>query len=109
MPIQTSLSQFTGALIGLAIGDAVAAPYEGLDSQLIVAKFGNPRNVVNRPPVERLCYTDDTQMMIGLAETLIEHGEVNQDALAAAFVRNHDPRRGYGQGARTLIDGIAQG
>ena len=100
---------FLGSLLGLAVGDAVAAPYEGLDAPLIIAKFGQPRNVVDRPPVETIDYTDDTQMMIGLAESLIEHGEVNQDALAARFVKNYDPWRGYGQGTRKLIDGLGDG
>ena len=54
-------------------------------------------------------YTDDTQMTIGLAETLIEHGRVDLPTLSQRFAANYEPHRGYGQGARQILECIAAG
>src|SRR5262249_35858051 len=54
-------------------------------------------------------YTDDTQMMIGVAETLAEHGTAAEEPLCAAFVRHYDPERCYGQGARRGLEAMAAG
>jgi len=48
-------------------------------------------------------YTDDTQMMIALAESLIEHDTIMPAALARAFCDAYDPARGYGGGTRRVI------
>ena len=42
-------------------------------------------------------------MMIGVAETLVEWGEIREEALCEAFVHNFEPGRGYGQGTERLI------
>ena len=94
--------QFLGCLLGHAVGDGMGAPFEGLSSDLIYHSFGRTAEIIAKPPVDRLMYTDDTQMMIGLAETLIAHGHVDQDALCQAFVASYDPRRGYGSGTRKM-------
>ena len=49
-------------------------------------------------------YTDDTQMMIALAESLIERGRVDEEHLARAFLAAYDPDRGYGGGTRRVIE-----
>ncbi|MEI8194705.1 MAG: ADP-ribosylglycohydrolase family protein [Phycisphaerae bacterium] len=101
-----SQDRFLGCLLGHAVGDAVGAPFEGLTSDLIYNSFGRTTDIIAKPPVEQLVYTDDTQMMIGLAETLLAHGRVNEDALCQAFVANYDPRRGYGTGTRRLLESL---
>ncbi|NOY89639.1 MAG: ADP-ribosylglycohydrolase family protein, partial [Deltaproteobacteria bacterium] len=55
--------------------------------------------------------TDDTAMALSLVEVLEERGEVDQDALAAAFARRYvaDPHRGYGGGARRILEAIHAG
>jgi len=67
MPTQ---DQFIGCLIGLAVGDATGAPYEGTPAWLIY-KDGPATSIVEAPSHEIRHYTDDTQMTIGVAETLI--------------------------------------
>ena len=49
-------------------------------------------------------WTDDTHMALSILEILETFGRINQDALAAAFVRRftEEPHRGYG-GAVTLL------
>lgn len=91
--------------MGLAVGDAVGAPYEGLPPDMIFS-MGPARSLVEAPSEKTLYYTDDTQMAIGVAETLIECGEIREESLCAAFQRNYDPARGYGQGARRIIEAM---
>src|SRR5579872_3737649 len=101
--------RFAGCLLGLAVADSLGAPYEGLTATDIFYQFGTPEDIVRNPSGDTLYYTDDTQMMIGVAETLIDCGEINEDRLCRAFVENYDPNRGYGQGARKIIDAMARG
>ena len=101
--------QFSGCLLGLALGDALGAPFEGLPAEVIWYDFGGARRAINSLRGEPLHYTDDAQMMVGVAEVLAEHGHINVDALAQAFARNYEPARGYGQGARRVLEGIAGG
>ena len=60
--------------------------------------FGSARKILAAPPVETLEYTDDTQMMIGVVETLAEHRQIIQDHLIGQFIANFDANRAYGAG-----------
>ncbi len=97
--------RFRGCLIGLAVGDATGAPYEGLFGDMIY-RMGPALSIVETPSATTRYYTDETQMAIGVAETLVECGEIREEALSAAFARNYDPARGYGQGARRIIEAM---
>lgn len=101
--------RFRGCLLGLAVGDALGAPFEGMGAYDIYHGFGPVRGIVAKPPVDVLTYTDDTQMMIAVAEVLARNGRIDGDALMAAFVENFDPGRGYGQGARRVIEAARDG
>jgi poly(ADP-ribose) glycohydrolase ARH3 len=103
------LSRFRGCLLGLAVGDAVGSPFEGLDAYGIYSAFGGARRIVAKPPVEGLTYTDDTQMMIAVAEALLRDGRIDEASLMAAFVENFDAGRGYGQGTRRLVETARDG
>lgn len=101
--------RFAECLLGLAVGDAVGAPYEGLTHADIFFQFGTPDKLVTNPSGDALFYTDDTEMMIGVAETLAECGRVDEARLCRAFAENYHPERGYGQGARRVIEAMARG
>jgi poly(ADP-ribose) glycohydrolase ARH3 len=101
--------RFAGCLLGLAIGDAVGAPYEGLTGTDIFYRFGAPDRLVTNPDADPLFYTDDTEMMIGVAETLIECGCVVEERLCRAFADNYHLERGYGQGAERIIGRMIHG
>jgi poly(ADP-ribose) glycohydrolase ARH3 len=101
--------RFAGCLLGLAVGDALGAPYEGLTGFDIYHGFGPPEAFVKNPSGETLYYTDDTEMMIGVAETLAEAGTVDEARLVRAFAENYHPERGYGQGARKVIERMCRG
>ncbi|OWK40240.1 ADP-ribosylglycohydrolase family protein [Fimbriiglobus ruber] len=60
-------------------------------------------------PQDEIWYTDDTQMAIGVAETLVEHGRIVEDALCRAFVANYVSSRGYARGARMVLNAMEEG
>jgi poly(ADP-ribose) glycohydrolase ARH3 len=103
-----TLEQFQGCLIGQAVADALGAPWEGMPGDLL-AELRPAERIVAHVEQRELRYTDDTQMMIGVVETLLAHGAIDVDALAAAFAENYDPARGYGSGARRIISAIGAG
>lgn len=100
--------QFVGCLLGHAVGDALGAPYEGLTDDVIF-EMGPAARIVDDPGRDVLRYTDDTQMTIGVAETLLERGAIDEEALVAAFAANYRPDRGYGPGARKILDAYNDG
>jgi ADP-ribosylglycohydrolase len=94
---------FTGCLLGLALGDALGAKREGgVAARALWWLLG-----VTRPGVLR--WTDDTQMALGLAQSLAEHGDVEPDALARAWAHNATWSRGYGRGALRTLKRIRRG
>ena len=90
-------SRFTGALLGTFVGDALGMPYEGRGWS------GDPIEMT------RGIYTDDTQMMIGIAESLVACGGFDGGDMARRFVENFDPTRGYGSGAFRVIGNLVAG
>ena len=89
--------KFLGALLGTAVGDALGMPFEGMSSEAITRVRGEVMEMIPA----RLgagTYTDDTEMMIALAESLVECREFSGSDLAKRFLNYFDPRRGYGWG-----------
>jgi poly(ADP-ribose) glycohydrolase ARH3 len=93
-----------GALLGTFVGDALGMPYEGLSSTAVPARLEMVEARRGRGT-----YTDDTEMMIVLAESLLEHGSVNEEWLAQAFLKRCDPSRGYGAGTLEVLASWRQG
>ena len=101
---QSLAARARGALLGTFVGDALGMPFEGAAAEdiperveMIDARLG------------RGTYTDDTQMMIALAESLLERGQVDEEHLARAFQEAYDPKRGYGGGTRRVLELWAAG
>src|SRR4051812_2803265 len=105
----TLRERFLGSLLGLAVGDAIGAPFEGLPATAIYHDFGGASNILANPPLEVLHYTDDTQLTIAVAEALIEDGQIESQTLVRNFAANFDAGRGYGQGARRIIELMRSG
>jgi ADP-ribosyl-[dinitrogen reductase] hydrolase len=84
-----------GAMLGLAVGDALGAPLEWLHPEQIAARYGGPlRDLVASPVWERGEWTDDTAMALALAESIVDQGGyVEQDVFAhyALWARS-DPK-----------------
>jgi poly(ADP-ribose) glycohydrolase ARH3 len=100
--------RFEGSLLGLAVGDALGGRFEAQSGGAVRARFPTVEALIDYPQDE-LWYTDDTQMAIGVAETLVAYGEIVEDRLCEAFVANYVPSRGYGRGARAVLEAMESG
>lgn len=95
--------RFEGCLLGLALGDALGAGYEGgLAERFLWSVIGSTSSGQRR-------WTDDTQMAVDVAESLVAHGKVEADELAQRFARSYRWSRGYGPSAAKLLKRIARG
>lgn len=108
MPGIPLLSRFRGCLLGLAVGDALGGRFEARSGESIRERFASVQALIDYPQDE-IWYTDDTQMAIGIAQTLLEHGEIVESALCQAWVRNYVRSRGYGRGSRAVIEAMEEG
>ena len=95
--------RFAGCLLGLALGDALGAPFEGGPIERLVWR------VIGTTREGRLRWTDDTQMSLDFAESLVANAQLDPDDLAARFARSYRWSRGYGPGASRLLRRIAKG
>ncbi len=98
-------AKFSGSMVGTAVGDAVGAGFEGrgaIDSEVIGTVAAGR---------ELLAYTDDTHMMIGVAESLVHREGFDGEHMARVFIRNYDsePWRGYGPGPPNVFRMIRSG
>ena len=80
--------KYRGCLLGLAVGDALGAPLEFLDRDQIVERFGEVRDMMgggwlNTQPGE---FTDDTQMALAIARSIVRSSGVDPADIATLFV-----------------------
>ncbi|MEI8369374.1 MAG: ADP-ribosylglycohydrolase family protein [Planctomycetia bacterium] len=101
--MDSSAKPFTGCMLGLATGDALGAPYEGGPlERLLWRLIGRTSDGCRR-------WTDDTQMAIDLAESLLTEGRLNPDAFAKRLASSYSWSRGYGPGAARVLRRIRRG
>jgi poly(ADP-ribose) glycohydrolase ARH3 len=105
----TLADRFAGCLLGLAVGDAVGAQYEGQSAEFVSRRFGSVKKLLENIPPNGLYYTDDTQMAIGVAETLVTCGRIDETEICKRFAENYVPHRGYGRGARVVLEAMLAG
>jgi ADP-ribosylglycohydrolase len=111
--------------LGLAVGDALGAPLEGLSAQQIKSHYGRVKNYVDgvqawkRKPyrwrLRGLC-TDDTQQALALSDMLLEHGRIDQERLAELYLNLANPKgsfvgahRGIGRSFRQVLAALERG
>jgi len=98
-----SQKRYKAVFQSLAIGDSFGAEYEGgIAERFLWRLIGTTRDGKKR-------YTDDTQMSIDVARSLLKSNGVNQDHLAQTFASSYRWSRGYGPSAAKLLKGIQQG
>lgn len=125
MPMPTLLDRGRGCLLGLAIGDALGGPLEGLTPHQIRAHYGTVADFVDgarawrrKPYRWRLpgLYTDDTQQALTLAEVLLDHGRIVPQRVAELYLALANPRgsyvgahRGVGRSFRQVLEDLERG
>ena len=125
MPHLFRVDRVRGCLLGLAVGDALGAPLEGLSQQQIKTHYGRVTNYVDgvvawkrKPHRWRMpgLYTDDTQQALALCEVLLECRHIDQDRLADLYMGLMTPKgpfsgahRGIGRSFRYVLSSLEQG
>lgn len=101
---QSASDRAAGVLLGTFVGDALGMPWEGWHGDDIpeVLEMHDAR-------LGRGTYTDDTQMTIALAESLLRCDVVDEDDVARTFLAHADPARGYGTGTLRVLDSLRRG
>src|SRR6516165_7245449 len=104
MPHLSRIDRVRGSLLGLAVGDALGAPLEGLTAQQIRTHYGRIKNYVDgvqawkRKPYRwrlRGLYSDDTQQALALADVLLEWGRIDADRLAEIYLAMATPKGSF--------------
>lgn len=100
-------SRIRGCLLGGALGDAIGRPFEGRDSV-------TPAQVDGVLQAAPLSWTDDTSLMLALAEHLAASDDpaaVDDDGIARALAVawRSDPGRGYGANPPRVFRAVLAG
>jgi poly(ADP-ribose) glycohydrolase ARH3 len=100
--------RFVGSLLGVLVGDSLGAPIEGFEPVEIAMRYG--RVVDHLPNRYGLgTYTDDTDMTILCAESLLNSGQFHADAMAKHLAQRFDAERRYGRGTIEALERINDG
>ncbi len=125
MVLSTRIRQARGCLLGLAVGDALGAPLEGLSAPQIRTHYGLITGYVDgavawrrKPYRWRMpgLYTDDTQQALALSDVLIERGHADPTRLAEVYLAMAEPKgshsgahRGVGKSFRKVLEDLGRG
>lgn len=97
-----------GSLLGTAVGDILGAGIEGLPREAIFKRYGEVRDFLNTGRGFG-CYTDDTEMALALAHSIIQNNGVDAEHCAASYAHFYNSWRGYGAGAHAVMNALRQG
>lgn len=113
------MDRFRGCMLGLAVGDALGMPVEGLTREEIRGRLGEVREMVAPTPDHFHCglapgqYTDDTEQTLLLAETIIESGFFDVERFTSkladwgrAWTADPSLNRGVGWTSMTAIQDL---
>jgi poly(ADP-ribose) glycohydrolase ARH3 len=95
-------AKYLGGMVGSALGDAIGElAFLYRTKQDLYAQLER---------LNELRYTDDTAMSIGLAESILHKGDLDQQDLGDTFRRNFqkEPWRGYASGPPTIFSIVEQ-
>ncbi len=97
--------KFSGCLVGLAVGDALGMPFEGMRSEAIEKRYPQVTEFVPGRGLAPGRYTDDTKMMLCIAQSIAKQGHVDPDDVAQCFIAWFDGGDLRGMG-RSCLEGI---
>lgn len=100
----TRVNRAQGCLLGMAVGDALGGPLEGLSAQQIHAHYGTVDDYVDgavawkrKPHRWRLAglYTDDTQQALAVCDVLLESEKLDAARLVDFYLKLAEPASTY--------------
>lgn len=104
-------ARFRGSVLGGAFGDVLGAAVEMQSRPEILQQY--PRLVRDFLPGQRGlgfgCYTDDTEMTLALARSILRCPGVDGADCAAAYAEAFTPQRGYGRSAVQVLSALREG
>jgi ADP-ribosyl-[dinitrogen reductase] hydrolase len=103
----TLSSRITGALLGLACGDALGAPAEFKTKADVKARFGVLRDMVGGGPWQPGEWTDDTAMALGIARGIIENPADPVPVAGAEFLQWSKNAKDVGSTIRAALNNFS--
>ncbi|MHA2036176.1 MAG: ADP-ribosylglycohydrolase family protein [Promethearchaeota archaeon] len=104
------LDKFQGSLLGVAIGDTLGHPFEGILREEIHSHFKNFEEFIDTNRRIFTTYTDDTQLTIHTAKALVQGNGFNTDNFIREYVLwLEDPPIGPGYGCISSIRKLKYG
>jgi len=104
------LDKFQGTLIGVAIGDTLGHPFEGMLRSEIELRVKNVEAFILNNKNLFNTYTDDTQLTLHTAEALIQGNGFNIDNFISEYIKwLDDPPIGPGYGCISSIRKLKYG
>jgi len=105
------VDKFRGCLIGAAVGDVVGAVVEAETPEFIAGAFRSVDDILAVETVPEFTgpdwrvgrFTDDTQMMLCVAEWLIDDVTRSPEGLLARFSEAYETWRRYGSGTAAIL------
>jgi len=107
-PEPTIEDRCVGCLLGTACGDILGAGVEGWPAAEIREAFGELRDFADSGRGFG-CYTDDTQMTLALAASLVECGGVDPKHVSGKYAEFYEGWRGYGVAAHRVMQALKHG
>jgi poly(ADP-ribose) glycohydrolase ARH3 len=100
-----------GALLGTAVGDILGANVEFFSRAEILEKHGWLTNFLDSPARPMGMFTDDTEMTIALASSLVALGTLDGHHCATAYAKAFiaEPKRGYGPSVSHILNMLVNG
>ena len=95
--------KFRGALLGCFLGDAFGSGFEGMDPDRAMFHM----SVLSKKFTRK--YTDDTDMTLALAESIIQRGKIDPEDIAKQFSLHCDLSRGYAIGTIRAVQALRAG
>ncbi len=112
-PLGSSLHEdrCLGSLLGCACGDILGARFEFQSRCEVLRAQVGISSFVEAPALARGRFTDDTEMTLALATSLIECGRLDAAHCASTYARffSSEPRRGYGPAASRVLAMLCAG
>jgi ADP-ribosylglycohydrolase len=104
------LDKFQGCLIGVAVGDTLGHPFEGILRERIYSRFNDFKEFLTSNKKLFNTYTDDTQLTLHTAKALIQGSGFNEDYFIREYVEwLEDPPIGPGYGCISSIQKLKYG